>query len=101
MRRGKAPGQGQLGKTMKSIEVNEKKWAQFCRSVDEYCRGAMVTIKLEEGSGVKTVIVENAALRHMAFDAHAEACNSNLVIEAGGQASKELRHIVVGPVHTP
>jgi hypothetical protein len=85
-------------KSLKNVEVSEKNWSRFCQSFEEYCRGTMISIELNEGSGAKS-IVENAPLRHVAFDRHADACNSNLVIEAGAPDTKALRHVVIEPIH--
>jgi len=43
-------------------------------------------------------MIENTPLLHLAFDEHADACNANLVIEAGVPDSKPVRHIVVEPI---
>jgi hypothetical protein len=83
---------------MKSIEVNEKKWIPFCQSLEQHCRGTMVTVELAEKDGDKT-IVENAPLLHIVFDEHADLCNSNLVIEAGAPSGKPVRHVVIEPIH--
>ena len=83
---------------MKTIEVNEKNWSQFCQSIENYCRGARVTVELDPGSGPRTTVIEDAALRHLSFDEHADPCNANLVIEVGDQDSKPIRHVVVEPI---
>jgi hypothetical protein len=82
----------------KTVEIDEKKWFQFCRRIEEYCRGAMVTVELDPGSGSKTIVIENVPLRHVAFDEHGDPCNANLVIEAGDPAAKPVRHLVVEPI---
>lgn len=84
--------------TMKTVEVDEKKWSRFCQRIEEHCRGAMVTVELEPGSGSKTTVIANAPLRHVSFDEHADPCNANLVIEVGAADSKPVRHLVVEPI---
>jgi hypothetical protein len=83
---------------MKTVEVDQKKWLQFCQRIEDYCRGAMVTVELDPGSGSKTTVVENAPLRHVSFDEHSDPCNANLVIEVGDPESKPVRHLVVEPI---
>jgi hypothetical protein len=83
---------------MKTVEVAEKKWPQFCQRLEEYCRGTNVSIELDPGSGSRTTVVENAPLRHLTFDEHADPCNANLVIEVGDPDSKPIRHLVVEPI---
>jgi len=83
---------------MKTIEVQEKHWDQFCQQLEEFCRGAMVTINVDHG-GKKTTLAERLPLRHLELDTKADPCNTNLVIEAGVQEGKRVRHTVVEPIH--
>jgi hypothetical protein len=83
---------------MKTVEVDEKKWSQFCQRIEEHCLGASVTVELDPGSGSKTTIIEDAPLRHVLFDEHADPCNANLVIEVGAPDTKPNRHLVVEPI---
>ena len=92
------PASGLTENTMKTVEVDEKKWSQFCQRIEEYCRGANVTVELDPGSGSKTTVIEDSPLRHLTFDEHADPCNANLVIEVGAPDSKPIRHLVVEPI---
>ena len=58
----------------------------------------MISVNLDPGSSSGTTVIENAPLQHLSFDEHADACNANLVIEAGEPDSKPVRHIVVEPI---
>lgn len=105
MRAGKAVARGTrrrprrpTGITMKTVEVDQTKWSQFCQNIEEYCRGAEVTVELDTGSDSKTTVIENAPLRHFSFDEHADPCNANLVIEVGDPDTKPIRHLVVEPI---
>ncbi|HTL17452.1 MAG TPA: hypothetical protein VL793_09455 [Patescibacteria group bacterium] len=84
---------------MKTLEVNQKAWSQFCQRFEEYCRGAMVTIRLECGGQPQETIGEDLPLRHLGLDKQTDPCNTKLVIEAGAADQKPLRHTVVEPVH--
>jgi hypothetical protein len=84
---------------MKTLEVDSKNWTRFYQKLEEFCRGAMVTIQLEDRDGTKSVVAENVPLRHMAFDKQADPCNASLIIEAGADNQKPVRHTVLEPIH--
>lgn len=84
---------------MKTLEVDQRKWFQFCQRLEEFCRGAMVTIEVANGGCAPSTVVQGAPLRHVALDNTADPCNTNLVIEAGNPNEKPLRHTVVEPIH--
>jgi hypothetical protein len=87
------------GKTMKTVEVNEKKWREFCKRIEEFCRGAAVTIELENDAGDKRMIAQDVPLRGLSLEEEADPCNTNLVIEAGLPDQKPIRHVVLEPIH--
>ena len=85
---------------MKTVEVDPKKWVQFCHRLEEFCRGAMLTIETttNDGRTIRTVAQE-VPLRHLALDDTTDPCNTNLVIEAGSANEKPLRHTIIEPIH--
>ena len=83
---------------MKTVEINEKKWRQFCQQLEEFCRGAAVTIELENESG-KNTIARDVPLRSLTLGEDQDPCNTNLVIEAGLPDQKPVRHVVLEPIH--
>jgi hypothetical protein len=84
---------------MKTVEIQEKQWKQFCDRMEQFCRGAMVTIHLENGDVAKAELAVDLPLRHIVLDEESDACNTRLVIEVGLADAKPTRHEVIEPIH--
>jgi len=82
---------------MRTQEIAETGWKQFCQRVQEFCQGAMVTIELQQPEGTTATIARDLPLRGIAIDDQSDPCNTNLIIEAGPE--RPVRHIVVEPIH--
>ena len=82
---------------MKTIEVKEKNWPELCQRIEQQCRGGMVSLETDTGSGSHTAVIDNEPLQRLTFDEHADPCNANLVIEAGGPGN-QVRHLIVEPI---
>ena len=64
-------------------EVSQKQWKPFCERINKACLGTMVSIEVLLTDGTKLEIAHNVPLRAVDFEVQADACNNNLVIEAG------------------
>ena len=84
---------------MRTLEVHEKGWPQFCRKIEEFCRGAMISIEIHDAQGAKTAIAQDVPLRALGLVDEKSSCNTNLVIEAGLPDQKPIRHVVIEPIH--
>ena len=84
---------------MRTLEVHEKGWPQFCRKIEEFCRGAMISIEIQDSQGAKTAIAQDLPLRALGLVDEKSSCNTNLVIEAGLPDQKPIRHVVIEPIH--
>ena len=84
---------------MTAVEVDQKKWEQFCDRVQATSQGAMVTIDEMNPDGSRKTIVQNMPLLKVALDDKSDPCNTNLIIEAGLPNQKPIRHVVVEPIH--
>ena len=82
---------------MKTQEITQSAWIEFCNRVREFCRGSLVTIELQQPDGSTETIAQDVALREIALDDKSDPCNTNLVIEAGTHTL--VRHVVVEPIH--
>src|SRR6266576_4097726 len=84
---------------MTAVEVDQKKWEQFCDRVQATCQGAMVTIDEMNADGSRKTIVQNMPLLKVALDDKSDPCNTNIIIEAGLPNQKPICHVVVEPIH--
>ena len=84
---------------MRTIEIAENNWKQFCKQVQEICRGGMVTIDLEDAEGTQKRLAENVPLQGIGLDSKSDPCNTNVFIEAGLPGKKPLMHLVIEPIH--
>ena len=84
---------------MTTLEVAEKKWEQFCQRIEEFCRGAMVSIQVVEPDGARRTVVQRVPLVRVALDENSDPCNTRLVIEAGSPGERPVQHVVIEPIH--
>ena len=84
---------------MTTVEVNEKKWGQFCQRLEEFCRGALVKVQVKDHEGMERTVAQDVPLRRVALDDQSDACNTRLVIEAGLADQTPIRHVVLEPIH--
>src|SRR5579883_394069 len=83
---------------MKTLEIKEQGWRDFCRKTAEFCRGAMISIELEDSGGKKT-IVQDLPLQGFDLVNTETGCNTNLIVEAGLPDQKSVRHVIIEPIH--
>jgi len=88
-----------LRQFMTTVEVNEKKWRQFCQQLEEFCRGALVKVQVKDGEGLERTVAHDVPLRRVELDDQSDACNTRLVIEAGLADQSPIRHVVLEPIH--
>ena len=84
---------------MTTLEVPEKDWPQFCRKIEEFCRGAMVCIELHDAQGTQNTVAHDVPLRALGLANEEKSCNTTLTIEAGLPGEKPVRHVVIEPIH--
>lgn len=82
---------------MLTREISPPAWRPFCERVHEACRGALVSIEVQQPDGTTTDVARDLPLQSIALDDTSDACNTNLVIEAGPE--RPLRHVVIEPIH--
>jgi hypothetical protein len=82
---------------MVTREVSPRGWKAFCERVRESCRGALVSIEVQQPDGTTAKVARDLPLRTIALDEESDACNTRLVIEAGPE--RPLRHVVIEPIH--
>ena len=79
---------------MKTREVSENTWKEFCAAVEEHCRGSLVSLEHLLPDGSKSTIIHNEPLRSFRLDDTSDPCNTILAIGAG-----PLVHNIVEPIH--
>src|SRR2546423_13756243 len=84
---------------MRTIEISERKWEQFCRKVDAICHGGLVTIQMADTQGARKTIAEDLPLQSMGLDIKSDPCNRKMLIEAGLPDQKPMLHAVIEPIH--
>jgi hypothetical protein len=78
-------------------EVTPQGWKTFCERVRESCRGSLVSIEVQQPDGTTASVARDLPLRAIDLDEESDACNTNLVIEAGPE--RPVRHVVIEPIH--
>jgi hypothetical protein len=59
----------------------------------------MVSIELRQPDGTKANVVHDLPLRRIVLDDQSSSCNTTLIIEAGRDATKPVRHTAIEPIH--
>src|SRR2546421_3224177 len=84
---------------MRTLEISERKWEQFCRQVDDVCHGGLITIQMVDAESVKKTIVQDLPLQGIGLDTKSDSCNTKIVIEAGLPNQRSIIHAVIEPIH--
>ncbi len=84
---------------MKTLEVSAKRWEQFCAAFQQLKGGTMISIEHLQPNGSRSMVARDVALVRIGLDTKNDACNTNLVIEAGLPGETPACHRVVEPIH--
>ncbi|HVV01005.1 MAG TPA: hypothetical protein VHH88_06555 [Verrucomicrobiae bacterium] len=84
---------------MKTIEVSQNQWANFCERLTQQHREALVTVQTEDGEGKITTLMQDKPLRALRLDDRSDPCNTLLILETGLAAEKGSEHRVIDPLH--
>jgi len=74
-------------------EVRDRDWDLFCRRLNEFERGARVTIHLVDSDGSLREIARDVSLDEIQFGPH-NACSDKISIRGAGAA----RHDIIEPM---
>jgi hypothetical protein len=84
---------------MSNKEVSRKGWQTFCERIQQSHHGALISIELTTPDGRTETLARNMPLQSIALDETTDACNDQVVIEAGAPGERTMRHIVIEPIH--
>ena len=82
---------------MKTMEIPEGSWAEFCSRVQKNSTGAMISIQITDSAGAVRAIAEEIPLQGVYWERG--ECNDQLTIDAGPPNERPLRHVVLAPIH--
>ena len=83
---------------MKTRELKQHEWKDFCRQLNEKHRGGMVTVKMLQSDGSADSIMKDMPLQSVAWNENRDECNNTMVIEAGLPNERPRQHMIVEPV---
>ncbi|HEX4342112.1 MAG TPA: DUF5335 family protein [Verrucomicrobiae bacterium] len=83
---------------MKTRELKQNEWKNFCGQLGDSQGGGLVTIQLVQADGSTDPVVADVPLQSVAFKENPDACNDTIVMEAGLPNERPHKHLIVEPV---
>ena len=83
---------------MKTRELKQNEWKDFCRQLNENHKGGMVTVQLLQSDGRTDSIMKDMPLQSVALHENSNECNDTMVIAAGLPNERPRQHMIVEPV---
>jgi hypothetical protein len=83
---------------MKTRELKQHEWKDFCRQLNEKHKGGMVTVQLLQSDGSADPVMKDMPLQSVVLKENPDECNNTMVIEAGLPNERPRQHLIVEPV---
>jgi len=83
---------------MKTRELKQNEWKDFCRQLNDTHQGSMVTVQLIQLDGRTNPIMKDMPLQSFALNENRNECNDTMVIAAGLPNERPRQHMIVEPV---
>jgi len=84
---------------MKTQEIPNEEWQEFCEKFTEFNRGSLLTVEVIGGDGIRSDVARELPLNKMTFDT-TDACSDVISLNLGSAPDqRKINHFVIDPMH--